>query len=71
MSLAASAGVTAQRAERTALSAAAKGSGLVILKKEELTAAFPVSGLPTTKGTFLLNVTAPGWHEAFLAVGVW
>lgn len=70
MSLAASAGVTAQRAERTSLSAA-KGSGLVILKKEELTAAFPVSGLPTTKGTFLLNVTPPGWHEAFLAVGVW
>lgn len=70
MSLAASAGVTAQRAERTALSAA-KGSGLVILKKEELSAAFPVSGLPTTKGTFLLNVTPPGWHEAFLAVGVW
>lgn len=70
MSLAASAGVTAQREERTSLSAA-KGSGLVILKKEELTAAFPVSGLPTTKGTFLLNVTPPGWHEAFLAVGVW
>ena len=70
MSLAASAGVTAQQAERTALSAA-KGSGLVILEKEELTAAFLVSGLPTTKGTFLRNVIPPGWHEAFLAVGVW
>lgn len=65
MSVAASAAVTAR--ERRLLSL--RGKVLWFPRSEELTAAFPVSGLPTTKDTFLLSVTPPGLARGLSCCG--